>query len=97
MNAKERGFMTDRLITPSQLEDIVPLSRTTIWRLEREGKFPKRRKISAGCVGWLASEVEAFIKQLSEVESRARDQAEKGLKSTLPISSLPRPVGNGRN
>ncbi|MDY0384636.1 helix-turn-helix transcriptional regulator [Trichlorobacter sp.] len=39
----------------------VQLSDTTIWRLEKAGKFPKRRQLSPGRVGWLASEVDAWI------------------------------------
>lgn len=37
------------------------LSRTTRWRLERAGKFPARRKLSANAVGWLRSEVEDWL------------------------------------
>lgn len=36
------------------------LGRTTIWRAERAGNFPRRRLISAGTVGWLRSEVVAW-------------------------------------
>ncbi|OEU72713.1 MAG: hypothetical protein BA869_01480 [Desulfuromonadales bacterium C00003107] len=39
------------------VHEITGLSRTTIWRMEKVGKFPKRRQISSGRVGWLASEV----------------------------------------
>lgn len=37
------------------------LSRSTIWRLERAGLFPRRRRISANVVAWLESEVSAWI------------------------------------
>jgi len=33
------------------------LSRSTVWRLEREGKFPKRIQLSPNCVGWKKSDV----------------------------------------
>ena len=56
--------MADRLISQTQLKDIVPFSRTTIWRLERDGNFPKRRQISPGRVGWLLSEIEAYFAKL---------------------------------
>ena len=36
------------------------LGRTTIWRAERQGNFPRRRLISPGTVGWLRSEVVAW-------------------------------------
>jgi prophage regulatory protein len=37
------------------------LSRSTVWRLERIGQFPARRQLSGNSVGWLRSEVEAWI------------------------------------
>jgi prophage regulatory protein len=48
-------------IRRNQLKQITGLSSSTIWRLETEGLFPKRRKLSTGTVGWLYSEVEAFL------------------------------------
>lgn len=39
----------------------IPLSNVTIWRLEKNGQFPKRRQVSPGRVAWLASEVDAWI------------------------------------
>jgi prophage regulatory protein len=37
------------------------LSRTTIWRLERHGQFPKHRRISANAVAWVEDEVVSWI------------------------------------
>src|SRR5438876_10456063 len=37
------------------------LSRTTVWRLERQGAFPARRRLSPGPVGWLESEVDEWL------------------------------------
>lgn len=39
------------------------LSDTTIWRLEKAGKFPKRIQLSPRRVGWLESSVLDFIAQ----------------------------------
>jgi prophage regulatory protein len=50
-----------RVVRFREVEDRVGLSRTTIWRLERDGKFPLRLKISARTVGWIESEIEAWI------------------------------------
>ena len=36
-------------------------SDTAIWRMERGGKFPGRRRISANAVRWLAEDVEYWI------------------------------------
>ncbi len=43
------------------LSELIPLSRPTIWRLEKSGKFPKRRQLSPGAVGWLRSEIDAWL------------------------------------
>jgi prophage regulatory protein len=37
------------------------LSRSTIWRLERQGEFPKHRRISANVVAWVEEEVMGWI------------------------------------
>lgn len=41
----------------------VGLGRTTIWRLERAGEFPKRRELVRGLKGWLESDIDAWIQQ----------------------------------
>lgn len=38
------------------------LSRTTIWRMQRDGKFPERRRIGPNAVRWLAEDVEDWIR-----------------------------------
>jgi len=38
------------------------LSRTTIWRMQRDGKFPERRRVAGNAVRWLADEVEEWIR-----------------------------------
>ena len=39
------------------------LSRVQWWRLEREGKVPKRVQLGENSVGWLAHEIESWIKR----------------------------------
>lgn len=38
------------------------LSRTTIWRLERQGNFPRHRRISRNAVAWAEHEVADWIR-----------------------------------
>ena len=38
------------------------LSRSTIWRLERRGAFPRHRRISTNAVAWLEQEVNEWMK-----------------------------------
>jgi prophage regulatory protein len=54
----------DRILRNHDLDVITGLSRTTRWRLERDGKFPARRRLSSMAVGWLESEVNAFLSTL---------------------------------
>ena len=37
------------------------LSRSTIWRLERNGLFPKRRLVTGKIVAWDESEIDEWI------------------------------------
>jgi len=37
------------------------LSRSTIWRLERRGEFPRHHRIAPNIVAWVEEEVSAWI------------------------------------
>jgi predicted DNA-binding transcriptional regulator AlpA len=51
----------DVFLREPAVRKITRLSRTTRWRLERDGKFPRRRKLSSNAVGWLESEIRESI------------------------------------
>ena len=51
----------DRIIRTKELQDLVSLSRTTIWRYEQAGDFPRRVSLGANSVGWRLSEVESWL------------------------------------
>jgi prophage regulatory protein len=50
-------------IRRSHLKQVTGLSPSTVDRLERAGIFPQRRRVGPGVVGWLYSEVSAFLEQ----------------------------------
>jgi prophage regulatory protein len=50
-----------RILAKSDLEALGLPSATTIWRMERDGRFPRRFKLSARRVGWLEDDVLAWI------------------------------------
>lgn len=50
-----------RYLREPQVFDITKLSKSTRWRLEKDGKFPKRRQLSPNAVGWLESEITAWL------------------------------------
>ena len=45
------------IVGKADLKKVTNLSTTSVWRLEKEGKFPKRRVLITGRVGWLYSEI----------------------------------------
>lgn len=53
--------MIDRYLSKSELSEILSLSCTTIWRMERRGELPSRRRIGSNRVGWLESEIRDWI------------------------------------
>lgn len=56
-----------KVVNTSELLRLTGLSRTTIWRLEREGAFPSRRSMSGKRVAWIRIEVEAWIESRSKI------------------------------
>lgn len=56
-----------RILGTQEVLRIVPLSRVTLWRLERKGQFPQRIQVSANRVGWFADEVEAWLESRHRV------------------------------
>ena len=60
------GAGTDRVIRKPEVQKIVGLSDATIWRLERRGEFPKRIQLGGNSVGWLLSEVLAWLKMKAQ-------------------------------
>ena len=62
--------MTDeRFLREPEVQHVTGLSRTTRWRLERAGRFPHKRKLSDNAVGWLASEIEAWMTERAEASA----------------------------
>lgn len=57
----------DQIIRPRSIPTITGLSRTTIWRLEKDGCFPNRVRLSAGAIGWRLSEVMDWLNSRENV------------------------------
>ena len=49
------------------------LSRTTRWRLQSAGEFPKKRQISPNATAWLASEIFAWMAEKSALVGTESD------------------------
>ena len=61
-----------RILKWKDLAPIVGLCRATLWRMEKDGDFPKRIRISERCVGWLEHEVEAWLDE--RMANRVEDE-----------------------
>lgn len=68
LNLNERGHFsmnvnqqpTERTIREPECRQITGLCRTTRYMMEKDGKFPTRRKLGGRAVGWLLSEITAW-------------------------------------
>lgn len=85
----------DRVVRRKQLLELIGVSSTTQWRMERAGEFPARVKIGKGLVGWHLTEVEKWLENRERVLGRLQgskgsgaDQAignQLGIDSKLPL------------
>ncbi len=53
--------VNDRLLRRRQVEDITGLSRSSIYRLMRNGEFPLPIKVGPAAVRWKASDISAWL------------------------------------
>jgi prophage regulatory protein len=51
-----------RLLRFGEVRQRTGLSRSTIWRMERRGAFPRRIKVSLNVVAWREDEVSEWIR-----------------------------------
>lgn len=70
--------MGERFIRTSEVQRKTGLGRTTIWRLERSGRFPARRSIVGQAVGWIESEVDRWIESRPAVGTNEPDATTGG-------------------
>jgi prophage regulatory protein len=51
-----------KLLRFPAVRDRTGLSRSTIWRLERQGAFPRHHRISTNAVAWVEDEIASWIR-----------------------------------
>jgi len=62
----------DRIILAPERRQLVPYSHMQIWRMEKDGRFPKRIALGPNRVGWSLHEVLGWIEaRKAERESDA--------------------------
>ena len=65
--------MTDNLIRRAEVEARTSLSKDAIYRLMREGKFPRSIKVSHRNVFWREQEITAWMDAAPRYEYRPRN------------------------
>lgn len=53
--------MIDKLMRWPAVRQATGLSRSTVWRLEQTGDFPRRHQLGANSVGWPAADIKAWL------------------------------------
>ncbi len=57
----------NRILRVAEVVAITGLSASTLWRLQGMGKFPARRQLSPGAVGWFAGDVARWLSERQAV------------------------------
>ena len=58
-----------------KIQDVMSLtglSEATIWRLEKRGDFPAKKRLSPNRVGWIAEDVQSWIFNLKKPKAKRR-------------------------
>lgn len=55
------------MLREPQVLELVPVSAATLWRMVKDGTFPRPRRISQRAVAWQRSDVEQWINTREEV------------------------------
>lgn len=74
-----------RTIRRQELRQIVPLSETTIYEMERRGEFPRRFNLTPRCVVWDLAEVEAWIEQRKQAPRGRVSKPDVHQRKTRPV------------
>lgn len=53
--------MTDRILRRPEVEQLIGLSRSTIYEAIAQGEFPKPLRIGKRAVGWRQSTIDAWL------------------------------------
>lgn len=74
-----------RTIRRQELRQIIPLSETTIYEMERRGEFPRRFNLTPRCVVWDLAEVEAWIEERKQAPRQEISRPDVRLRKTRPV------------
>lgn len=87
-----------RMMRLPVVEAVTGLSGTTIWRRERDGEFPRRRRLGAGVVAWRSDEIEAWIEALPAADEGTAPASKSGVsrrRYAPPVQTAPNTAPKG--
>jgi len=59
------------MIRAGELCEILGVSKVTLWRWERDGHLPPRKKFGPGkAVGWRSTDIDDYLEQLPNADDR---------------------------
>ncbi|NOU08228.1 MAG: AlpA family phage regulatory protein [Hyphomicrobiaceae bacterium] len=65
--------MPPRILTRRHLRELIPYTPQHIQRLEKAGKFPRRIQLGPNRVGWVATEVDAWLaERIAQRDAQAK-------------------------
>jgi predicted DNA-binding transcriptional regulator AlpA len=74
------------MLVEKQVLDRIPMSKTTLWRMEKAGKFPRSTYLSPNRRAWFEDEI---IKWQNEVDERQPNRGRgKGRRSSAGAASV---------
>lgn len=68
---------TLKVLRVSDLADILNVNRVTIWRMEKRGELPPRKKFTSRCVGWRQSTIEDWFDSRPYADPEAEEKKEE--------------------
>ena len=74
-----------RIIDWKTLKEMQPYSRQHVARLGKEGRFPRRVRLSPNRAGWVYDEVVAWLE--SFINSRDQNTSHRSRRPTCPSSA----------
>lgn len=57
-----------KILRIKEISELLSLSKSTIWRLRREGNFPEPLQLGPRSVGWYESDVMEWIKSRNRLQ-----------------------------
>ena len=59
----------DRILREPEVLDAIGISRSQLWNLLKDGKFPARVRLAGRSMGWKQSDVQAWIESRETVRA----------------------------